>query len=72
MSYLNTLRNRGFDKAYNIPFSKHYRIACSQCEALSINGMACHETGCTNEVKDCRECGNPDPQGTCCTEFEYQ
>lgn len=22
------------------------RVGCSQCEALCINGVACHETGC--------------------------
>lgn len=24
---------------------------CNQCEMLSINGMACHETGCPNSRK---------------------
>ena len=27
-------------------------MACDQCEALSINGVACHETGCPNSWKD--------------------
>ena len=36
----------GFDQAKHIPFTKTYRIKCSQCEALVINGVPCHETGC--------------------------
>jgi hypothetical protein len=27
------------------------RIKCGQCQMLSINGMACHETGCPNSNK---------------------
>lgn len=43
---------------------------CNQCEMLSINGVACHETGCPNSRKtwdakrgewlrlvECSECG---------------
>ena len=69
-NYLQSLRDRGFDESEHIPFTKHYRIRCSQCEALSINEMACHETGCPNIVPTCEECGNLDPKKTCCTEFE--
>jgi hypothetical protein len=25
---------------------------CDQCEMLSINGMACHETGCPNARRE--------------------
>lgn len=45
-------------------------MTCDQCEMLSINGLACHETGCPNAKKTwiperetwaqfvaCRECG---------------
>lgn len=42
-------------------------MPCDQCQVLSINGMACHETGCTNSwlhpvsdkpyKKDCKWCG---------------
>lgn len=58
------------------------RLRCDQCEILSINGIACHETGCPNQgarydreaeewVKqyECRECGNMvdrDTQSLCC------
>jgi len=34
---------------------------CDSCEALMINGVYCHESGCPNMWKttsvDCRECG---------------
>lgn len=44
-------------------------MRCDQCEMLSINGVACHETGCPNSrkvwrngewvaVRECRECGS--------------
>jgi hypothetical protein len=28
--------------------SKTYRVWCNQCDALVINGIPCHETGCRN------------------------
>ena len=35
---------------------------CDQCEALMINGMYCHETGCPDAWKDynreCKWCGS--------------
>jgi hypothetical protein len=34
---------------------------CQSCEALTINGILCHETGCPDSWKDykneCKECG---------------
>ena len=34
---------------------------CDSCEALMINGIYCHETGCPeawrDKVLECRECG---------------
>ena len=40
---------------------------CEQCEVLTINGVACHETGCADRwlhpftgkpyLRECRECG---------------
>lgn len=56
MSTLQTLRLRGFDESRHIPFTKSYRVRCSACEAVSINGVACHETGCTNQRFECRGC----------------
>lgn len=53
---------------------------CDQCEMLSINGRACHETGCPNsgarwdeangqwiKQRECRECGcTIDADSNCC------
>jgi rubrerythrin len=33
------------------------RWHCDQCEALSINGVPCHEHGCPNRSWECPECG---------------
>lgn len=55
-------------------------ISCNQCEMLSINGVACHETGCPNahsrwdaesgdwiKQRVCRECGQTvDADDLCC------
>lgn len=43
------LRARGFDLTKYDRSEHRYRVRCSQCEALVINGVACHETGCPNE-----------------------
>jgi urease accessory protein UreF len=49
------LRRRGFDLTkiqgtWEQTFIRKYRvhIGCSQCAAMVINGVACHETGCPN------------------------
>jgi len=52
------LRRHGFDKSRVV--GDHCRLGCSQCEALAINGKACHETGCPNDKggynnDDCHE-----------------
>jgi hypothetical protein len=50
---------------------------CDQCQMLSINGTACHETGCPNQSKryaygvwirvfECFECGCEVEEGTAC------
>ena len=45
---------------------------CDQCEAVSINGVPCHETGCINAWKcktKCKECGRffmPEERGQVC------
>jgi len=56
-------------------------MKCDQCEMLSINGVACHETGCPNSRKswvngewvmlyECPECGtehtDTDALAACC------
>jgi hypothetical protein len=30
---------------------------CDSCQAIRINGILCHETGCPNTPKECAECG---------------
>ncbi len=54
---------------------------CNQCEALIINGVFCHETGCPNrnsrydqeagefiKQRKCFECGyNVDQDDLCCS-----
>jgi hypothetical protein len=37
----------GFDKSYHLGRGV-WKISCSQCEALVINGTPTHETGCPN------------------------
>lgn len=47
------------------------RVRCSQCQALAINGIPAHETGCPNQVHECRGCGNPVPRaGTYCEDCQ--
>jgi hypothetical protein len=42
-----TLEFRTFKEAKQAAFGyEHARIRCDSCEMISINGMACHETGC--------------------------
>jgi hypothetical protein len=56
-------------------------MRCDQCEALMINGLLCHETGCLNSRKvyrdgqwvkvfECRECGYEVEQGEACNCME--
>lgn len=54
-------------------------ISCNQCEAIMINGIFCHETGCPNAHKTwiedredwvhfikCHQCGYDVEAGTTC------
>jgi hypothetical protein len=50
-----SLRARGFDLTKWDRSEHRYRIRCSQCEALVINGVPCHERGCPNEKKEADE-----------------
>jgi len=49
---LAQLKSLGFDKSYHIPFTKSFHVECSQCEALCINGIPTHETGCPHSVRE--------------------
>lgn len=53
---VNWLRQRGFDESTHVPFTKNYTVRCSQCQACSINGVACHEAGCPNQTYECKGC----------------
>lgn len=69
---LDSLFRQGFDRSRKS--GKGARVRCSQCEALVINGVACHERGCPNQRRECRECGDMVPKGevcNCITEVEY-
>lgn len=55
---LNQLRSLGFNDSYNIPFTSQYKVVCSQCNALCINGYPTHETGCSNSKYECKGCSN--------------
>ena len=58
------------------------KVRCDQCEMVSINGTACHETGCPNMhaswdrethnwvlQRECRDCGSTvDADEDCCME----
>lgn len=48
MSYVQQLIDAGFDRSKHIPFTSQWRIRCSQCEALVINGVPAHEHRCPN------------------------
>lgn len=53
MSYLRYLQDTlGFDETTHEAFTKYYHIACSQCAALAINGVPCHERGCPHQRRD--------------------
>lgn len=43
-----SLIGRGFDRSYSLGVGRGWKVRCSQCEALCINGIATHEHGCPN------------------------
>ena len=45
------LRKQGFDRTSYDRSTGRYHVGCSQCEAVVINGVACHEHGCPNKHK---------------------
>lgn len=62
---LTELESLGFDRCRESGRDT-IRIGCSQCDAVAINGTACHETGCPNQTRECRECGTQIPKGERC------
>jgi hypothetical protein len=59
---LATLFALGFDESAHVPFTKQFKVRCSQCEALVINGVPCHETGCPHATHECAGCSNIIPE----------
>jgi hypothetical protein len=51
-SKVQQLIDRGFDLSRYYEGDDGVTVWCSQCEALVINGVACHETGCPNQVRE--------------------
>ena len=51
---LSILHGEGFNESYK--HKDYIRVKCSNCEALVINGIACHEAGCDNTMHECRGC----------------
>lgn len=62
MSRLSQIRDaQGFDATVHIPFTKQYRVRCTQCEALVINGVPTHEHRCPNATHECSGCNERIP-----------
>lgn len=65
---LERLWRDGFDDSERR--GQYVHVSCSQCEALVINGVACHERGCCNQPVECPECGQTWPDrvsaAACC------
>ncbi len=55
LSGVERLRQQGFDESYAIPFKHAWKVQCSQCEALCINGVATHEHGCPHIPRESKE-----------------
>jgi hypothetical protein len=45
------LRKQGFDETTYDRSTGYYRPKCSCCNALVIQGTACHERGCPNSPR---------------------
>jgi len=52
MSQVENLRRQGFDLSEYDRHIGHWRVRCSQCEAMVIQGVPCHERGCPNARSD--------------------
>ena len=49
------LLDLGFDLSTYSRSSKKHHVRCSQCQALVINNIPTHETGCPNARKSVEE-----------------
>jgi hypothetical protein len=60
---LAALVTLGFDRSYQRDDDPgRYKVRCSQCEALVIQGVPTHEGGCPNRTRECAECGEVIPR----------
>lgn len=57
MAKINTawLKRHGFDESEYDRAAQCLRVRCSQCQALVIQGLPCHERGCPNACTDKRQ-----------------
>lgn len=46
------LRKQGFDSSRYDRSDKSWKVGCSQCQAMVIQGIACHENGCPNSRRE--------------------
>ena len=70
---LQTLIALGFDRSSHVAFTKQFKVRCSQCEALVINNVPCHETGCPNARHECKGCNEFIPlRHTYCANCMYE
>lgn len=53
---LAELRAQGFALSTHVPFTPTFKVRCSCCEALVINGTPTHEHGCPNAKHECNGC----------------
>lgn len=53
---LAQLLARGFDNSTADSPEPGCTVCCSQCAAVAINGVACHESRCPNQRHECAEC----------------
>lgn len=57
LTRLEAILRQGFDRStHTFGRPNLISVACSQCQACVINGVACHETGCLNTVYECLGC----------------
>ena len=77
------------DKPFNLLYGSGREVQnmrCNQCQALMINGVFCHETGCPNthsrydaesgewiRQRKCFDCGSTvDTDDPCCSVIEEE
>jgi len=76
---IESLQKRGLISVCGMQFAYRHPLHCGECQMLSINGHACHETGCPNSRKTwvpergewvryvtCRVCDSEIEEGTVC------